>query len=68
MCFNGEQWVCSFYSNKEDIDCSIMASRLGGGGHKGAAGCTINQLTPPMFILDEDKEILVKEKKENGKV
>lgn len=68
MCFNGEQWVCSFYSNKEDIDCSIMASRLGGGGHKGAAGCTINQLTPPMFILNEDEEILVKEKKENGKV
>ncbi len=68
MCFNGEHWIVSLYSNKPDIDCSICAKYFGGGGHKGAAGCTINQLTPPMFILGDDEEILVKEKKENGKV
>ena len=42
--FNGSQYVYSLYSNKDDIDCSKVAatlgtfSRLGGGGHKGAAG------------------------------
>lgn len=47
-CFNGEQWVVSFYSNKEDIDCSYAAKVFGGGGHKGAAGCTFNQQQPPI--------------------
>ena len=47
-CFNGRQWVVSFYSNKEDIDCSYAAKVFGGGGHKGAAGCTFNQQQPPI--------------------
>lgn len=47
-CFNGEQWVVSFYSEKEDIDCSYAANVFGGGGHKGAAGCTFNQQQPPI--------------------
>ena len=49
-CFNGEQWVVSFYSNKEDIDCSYAANIFGGGGHKGAAGCTFNQQQPPISV------------------
>ena len=42
--FNGSQYVYSLYSNKDDIDCSEIASTLGtidglgGGGHPGAAG------------------------------
>lgn len=48
MCFNGENWTVSLYSNKTDIDCSMCAKIFGGGGHKGAAGCSFNQLTPPM--------------------
>ena len=42
--FNGSQFVYSLYSNKDNIDCSKIAttlgtfSKLGGGGHKGAAG------------------------------
>ena len=48
QCFNGEQWIVSFYSNKEDIDCSFAAKAFGGGGHKGAAGCTFNQQQPPI--------------------
>lgn len=42
--FNGDQFVYSLYSNKDEIDCSEIASALGtfdglgGGGHKGAAG------------------------------
>lgn len=47
-CFNGEQWIVSFYSEKEDIDCSYAANVFGGGGHKGAAGCTFNQQQPPI--------------------
>lgn len=64
MCFNGKDWTVSLYSNKSDIDCSICAKMFGGGGHKGAAGCSFNQLTPPAFLLDKNEEILVvKEKK-----
>lgn len=47
-CFNGENWIVSFYSNKEDIDCSFAASIFGGGGHRGAAGCTFYQQQPPI--------------------
>ena len=47
-CFNGQQWIVSFYSEKEDIDCSYAANVFGGGGHKGAAGCTFNQQQPPI--------------------
>lgn len=40
-----------------------MLKSTGGGGHKGAAGCYFEQLTPPEVILN-DGEILkvVKEK------
>lgn len=29
----------SFYSANPNVDCSVIASSYGGGGHKGAAGC-----------------------------
>ena len=63
MCFDGKKWKVSLYSNKPDIDCSYAAKIFGGGGHKGAAGCYFEQLTPPTFLL-EDGEIIkvVKEK------
>ena len=44
MRFNGDQFVYSLYSNKDEIECNKIASdlgtfdSLGGGGHKGAAG------------------------------
>lgn len=41
QCFNGEIWNFSIYSNKEDFDCSKIASHFGGGGHKGAAGFSL---------------------------
>lgn len=37
---DGHQWRYSFRSAKENIDCAKIAERYGGGGHKGAAGCT----------------------------
>lgn len=35
--FNGKYWVFSIYTTKPDIDCSELAKRYGGGGHKQAA-------------------------------
>lgn len=35
--FDGEKYTISFYS--ETVDVSVIAKKLGGGGHKGAAGC-----------------------------
>lgn len=58
QCFNGEKWIVSFYSDKSDIDCSYAAKMFGGGGHKGAAGCSFNQLQPP--ISQGNTEIIKK--------
>lgn len=50
------KWVVSFYSDK-DIDCAEIARNIGyiydgsGGGHKGAAGCTINMF--PEFVVKD---------------
>ena len=37
--YDGESYTYSFYSYKDDVDCSEIAKYFGGGGHKGAAGC-----------------------------
>lgn len=58
QCFNGEKWIVSFYSDKPDIDCSYAAKAFGGGGHKGAAGCSFNQVQPP--ISQGNTEIIKK--------
>lgn len=49
-CFDGEKWLVSFYSQKEDINCAFAAKIFGGGGHKGAAGCTFDQQQPPISV------------------
>lgn len=36
--FDGKEWSHSLYTLKEDIDVSLIAKKLGGGGHKAAAG------------------------------
>ncbi len=36
--FDGERYKYSIYSDKSDIDCSKIAERYGGGGHKKASG------------------------------
>lgn len=35
-------WKVSLRAKNKDIDVSQIAKQFGGGGHKGAAGCTIN--------------------------
>lgn len=44
--FNGKLWSYSIRS--ETVDCSELAAKYGGGGHKGAAGFVLNSL-----ILEE---------------
>ena len=34
------KWNLSFYSSKPEVDVSKLAAKLGGGGHKGAAGAS----------------------------
>lgn len=40
--FDGSQWLVSIYSEK--VDCSEIAKKYGGGGHKGASGFTCQEL------------------------
>jgi oligoribonuclease NrnB/cAMP/cGMP phosphodiesterase (DHH superfamily) len=41
--FDGEQWTVSLYT-KKDIDCSELAKKYGGGGHKKASGFVCREL------------------------
>lgn len=36
--FNGNHWNFSLYTTKDEVDCSVLAKKFGGGGHKKAAG------------------------------
>lgn len=49
--FNGKKWIYSLYTTKEDIDCSFIAKKMGGGGHKKAAGFESEE-----FILFTNKQ------------
>lgn len=42
--YNGKTYSYSLYSSNPDIDCSKIAEKYGGGGHKGAAGFSYNEL------------------------
>lgn len=37
---NNKLWEYSLYSTKDNVDCSEICKKFGGGGHKGAAGFT----------------------------
>ena len=43
--FNGTHWCFSLYNDNGLVDCSQIAKQFGGGGHKGAAGFIINDIT-----------------------
>lgn len=47
--YSGRGWTFSIYTTK-DIDCSALAKKYGGGGHKQAAGFKVKEL-PAAFIL-----------------
>lgn len=42
--FRKGQWTISLYSDKPDIDVSVICKARGGGGHKGAAGFQCHKL------------------------
>lgn len=37
--FNGDAWNYSLRAVNDSVDCSEVAKKYGGGGHRGAAGC-----------------------------
>lgn len=45
--YNGKTntWTFSMYSVKPEVDCSAIAKQLGGGGHKGAAGFQVEDIS-----------------------
>lgn len=47
-----DKWGVSFYSTKDDVDCSEIAKSFGGGGHRQAAGSQILNLD---FLLNQVK-------------
>lgn len=42
--FNGEKYTYSIFSSNPDVDCSKIAEKYGGGGHKGASGFSSAEL------------------------
>ncbi len=47
--FDGKGWTISLYSTKEEIDCSVIAKKYSGGGHKGASGFQTDDIS---FLLN----------------
>lgn len=46
-CFHyaNDVWNFSLYNDNGEVDCSIIAKQYGGGGHKGASGFRVNDIT-----------------------
>ncbi len=42
--YKGGKWNFNLYNDNGEVDCSIIAKRYGGGGHKGAAGFVIDDI------------------------
>ena len=42
--FDGSQWTVSIYTKRDDIDCSELAKKYGGGGHRKASGFQCKEL------------------------
>lgn len=42
--YDGEKWIVSFYTTKDDVDCSELAKSFGGGGHKQASGAQTDDI------------------------
>lgn len=49
--FNGEKYSYSIFSSNSEVDCSKIAESYGGGGHKGAAGFSSNDMLFEKIIL-----------------
>jgi hypothetical protein len=58
--WNKNHWKVSLYTTRDDVDCSEIAKRNGGGGHYGAAGFTCGALHPDIVrgMLAELKQTI----------
>ncbi len=54
--FDGRVWTVSIYTENDDIDCSELAKKYGGGGHRKAAGFQCEKLpfTTRLFCTSGD--------------
>jgi hypothetical protein len=43
--YTNGKWNFSLYNDNGLVDCSVIAKQFGGGGHKGAAGFVVDDLT-----------------------
>lgn len=50
--FDGKKWIFSLYTTHENVDCSIIAKKMGGGGHKGAAGFEYHGQLKEVLVAD----------------
>lgn len=44
------KYRCSLYTDEDNIDCNELCKRLGGAGHKSAAGCSCTLQTLPVTL------------------
>lgn len=52
ICFSfsaDRNWRVTLYTEKDDIDCSVIASKYGGGGHAKASGFQCAELPFPLY-------------------
>jgi oligoribonuclease NrnB/cAMP/cGMP phosphodiesterase (DHH superfamily) len=42
--FNKNRWIVSLFTTRNDVDCSLIASQWGGGGHRKAAGFSVTDI------------------------
>lgn len=52
---SSKKWIHSIYSSNPDFDCSKIAEHYGGGGHKGAAGFSLDE---PIFVVKDNSSVV----------
>lgn len=55
------KYRCSLYTDTDTIDCNELCKRLGGAGHKSAAGCSCNLEEIPVILPERTSEPPVEE-------
>jgi len=48
-------WTFSLYNDNQEVDCSVIAKSLGGGGHKGASGFRLEKMEDLHNFIQEHK-------------
>ena len=55
---DGENWTVSMYTGHQDVDVSEVCKKYGGGGHRGAAGFTCEEIPFKKYTGECSDEIL----------